>query len=125
MKRFSVPFLLACFVVATAALSGCNKKEDTFAKIYIRNSGNALVSGVKVILYGEASEPGKQGKVNISDTVTTNSAGEAIFNLNYMYQAGQAGVAVLNITAKKNLESGSGIIKIVEEETNEETVFIQ
>ncbi len=125
MKKYLVPFLLACFVVSTAALSGCNKKKDTFAKIYVRNAGNTLVPGVKVILYGESSEPGKQGKVNISDTTTTNSAGEAIFNLNYMYQAGQAGVAVLNITAKKDLLSGSGIIKIVEEETNDETVFIQ
>ena len=125
MKKYIFPFLLACFVVSTATLSSCNKKKDTFAKIYVRNAANTLVPGVKVILYGESSEPGKQGKVNISDTTTTNSAGEAIFNLNYMYQAGQAGVAVLNITAKKDLLSGSGIIKIVEEETNDETVFIQ
>lgn len=125
MKKLILPFVLACLVVTTAALTGCNKKKDTFAKIYVRNSGNSLISGVRVILYGESSEPGKQGKVNIADTAITNSAGEAIFNLNYMYQAGQAGVAVLNIAAQKELTSGSGIIKIVEEETSEETVFIQ
>jgi hypothetical protein len=125
MKKLALPFLLACIVVASTTLVGCNKKKDTFAKIYVRDANSSLVAGVKVILYGEASEPGQQGKVNISDTATTNSAGEAIFNLNYMYQAGQAGVAVLNITAKKSLETGSGIIKIVEEENNEETVFIQ
>lgn len=125
MKKLALPFLLASIVLASTALLGCNKKKDTFAKIYVRNANNTLVSGVKVILYGEASNPSQQGKVNISDTATTNAAGEAIFNLNYMYQAGQAGVAVLNITAKKSQETGSGIIKIVEEENNEETVFIQ
>lgn len=125
MKKISLPILIAVVAIASTALVGCNKKKDTFAKVYVRNANNALVSGVRVVLYGESSETGKQGKVNISDTATTNSAGEAIFNLNYMYQAGQAGVAVLNITAKKDVETGSGIIKIVEEVNNEETVFIQ
>lgn len=125
MKKYSSFLLIFAFSIATITLLGCNKKKDTIAKIYVRNSANALVSGVKVILYGESSEPGKQGKVNIGDTVLTNAAGEAIFNLNYMYQSGQAGVAVLNISARKSLETGSGIIKIVEEENNEETVFIQ
>ncbi len=131
MKKIALLSMLAFIAIATTTLVGCNKKEDTFAKIYVRDANNSLVSGVKVILYGEASEPGKQGKVNIADTATSNSAGEAIFNLNYMYQAGQAGVAVLNITASKPVGgggaplTGSGIIKIVEEENNEETVFIQ
>ncbi len=130
MKKFFFPLFVALLVVTSATVVGCNKKKDTFAKIYVRDANNVLVPGVKVILYGESSEPGKQGKVNIADTATTNSAGEAIFNLNYMYQAGQAGVAVLNISANLPLgggtsATGSGIIKIVEEETSEETVFIQ
>lgn len=131
MKKITFFSMLAFVAIATTTLVGCNKKKDTFAKIYVRDAGNSLVSGVKVILYGEASEPGQQGKVNVADTATSNSAGEAIFNLNYMYQAGQAGVAVLNITANKVVGggaaplTGSGIIKIVEEINNEETVFIQ
>ncbi|MFA7272227.1 MAG: hypothetical protein WC044_00075 [Crocinitomicaceae bacterium] len=125
MKKYSLFFFILAFSVATISLMGCNKKKDTIAKIYIRNSANAVVSGAKVILYGESSEPGQQGKVNVGDTTISNAAGEAIFNLNDLYQKGQAGVAVLNISAKKSLETGSGIIKIVEEETNEETVFIQ
>jgi hypothetical protein len=125
MKKYSLFFFILAFSVAAISLMGCNKKKDTIAKIYIRNSGNALVSGAKVILYGESSEPGQQGKVNVGDTTISNAAGEAIFNLNDLYQKGQAGVAVLNISAKKGLETGSGIIKIVEEVTNEETVFIQ
>lgn len=130
MKKLLFPLFFVGLIVAGSTLVGCNKKEDTIAKIYVRDANNKLISGVKVIIYGESSEPGKQGKVNIADTATSNSAGEAIFNLNYMYQAGQAGVAVLNLSANKavpggNSLTGSGIIKVVEEITNEETVFIQ
>ncbi|MDG2463744.1 MAG: hypothetical protein P8M61_01530 [Crocinitomicaceae bacterium] len=130
MKKLLFPLFFVGLIVASSTLIGCNKKEDTIAKILVRDANNDIISGVKVIIYGESSEPGKQGKVNIADTATSNSAGEAIFNLNYMYQAGQAGVAVLNLSANKPVPggsslTGSGIIKVVEELTNEETVFIQ
>ncbi|MDC1403505.1 hypothetical protein N8328_03775 [Crocinitomicaceae bacterium] len=47
-----------------------------------------------------------------------------------MRKAGQAGVAVLNISANKNIPgssplAGSDIIKVVEQTTNSETVFVQ
>ncbi len=125
MKKYSFLLLAAFFSLTIVASLGCNKKKDTIAKIYVRNSDNALVSGAKVVLYGESSEPGQQGKVNLSDTTISNSAGEAIFNLNDVYQKGQAGVAVLNIAAKSGTATGTGIIKVVEEVTSEETVFIQ
>jgi len=125
MKKHSFIILAVLFSFGSIALIGCNKKKDTVAKIYIRNSDNSLVSGARVVLYGESSEPGQQGKVNVSDTTKSNSAGEAIFNLNNIYQKGQAGVAVLNISASFGTTTGSGIIKVVEEVTSEETVFIQ
>lgn len=125
MKKHTFLILAVLFSLGAITLMGCNKKKDTIAKIYIRNSDNSLVSGARVVLYGESSEPGQQGKVNLSDTTKSNSAGEAIFNLNDVYQKGQAGVAVLNISASYETATGSGIIKIVEEVTSEETVFIQ
>lgn len=125
MKKYS--FLLVSFLFGFGILTSlsCNKKKDTIAKIYIRDANNALVSGARVVLYGKSSIPGQQGKVNVSDTTKSNSAGEAIFNLNDVYQKGQAGVAVLDIYASLGVTSGSGIIKVVEEITSEETVFIQ
>jgi hypothetical protein len=125
MKKYSYLLIAIVFGFGIATTLGCNKKKDTVAKIYIRNGDNALVTGARVILYGESSEPGQQGKVNVGDTTKSNSAGEAIFNLNGLYQKGQAGVAVLNISASLGTATGSGIIKIVEEVTSEETVFIQ
>lgn len=125
MKKYSFLIFALFFSLGAISLMGCNKKKDTIAKIYIRNAANALIPGARVVLYGESSEPGQQGKVNVGDTTVSNSAGEAIFNLNDLYQKGQAGVAVLNISANLGTFTGSGIIKIVEETTSEETVFIQ
>ena len=104
--------------------AGCNKKKDTIAKIYVRDKSNgALVQGCTVVLKGVSTE-GRDADVNLNVTTETNAAGEAIFNFNEVYKKGQAGVAVLNIEAKKNALTGSGIIKVEEEVTNEETVYI-
>jgi hypothetical protein len=63
--------------------------------------------------------------VALYDTALTNSEGKATFNYNDVYQLGQAGVAILNIKATYDSLVGEGIIKIVEETTSEETVFLQ
>jgi hypothetical protein len=104
--------------------SGCRKKKDTIAKIYVRNVANVPVAGCRVVLKGE-STTNQPASVVLFDTTTTNSAGEAIFNFNDVYQLGQAGVAVLNIEAEYDNMTGQGIIKIEEETTSEETVFLQ
>ena len=65
------------------------------------------------------------GFVNLKDTNYTNSSGLASFNLNEVFQLGQAGVAILDIKAYKLNRLGTGIIKIEPEATNEETVIIQ
>lgn len=104
--------------------SGCRKKKDTIAIIYVRDVANQLVEGAQVVLYGE-STTNQPANVTLYDTTETNSAGEAKFNFNDVYQLGQAGVAVLNIEAYKNGAQGEGIIKVEQEVTSEETVFIQ
>lgn len=105
-------------------LSSCNKKADTFAKITVRDTANALVPDARVILYGVSTTLPTQ-PVERRDTVFTDASGVAIFNYNEVYQEGQAGVAVLDIAAKKGNLSGAGIIKVEEEMRSETTVFIQ
>jgi hypothetical protein len=83
-----------------------------------------LVPGATVILYGESTTDPIQPVVR-RDTVTTNSSGVATVNYDETYQLGQAGVAVLNISAEKGDLYGEGIIKIEEEVENTATVFIQ
>lgn len=104
--------------------SGCRKKKDTIAIIYVRDVANQFVAGAQVVLYGQ-STTGQAANVTLYDTTTTNTSGEAKFNFNDVYQLGQAGVAVLNIEAYKDGAEGQGIIKIEQETTSEETVFIQ
>ncbi len=104
--------------------SGCRKKKDTIAVIYVRDVANQLVAGAQVVVYGQ-STINQPANVVLYDTTLTNTSGVAKFNFNDVYQLGQAGVAVLNIEATFGAAVGEGIIKVEQEVTSEETVFIQ
>lgn len=127
MNKVISSTLLVFAVVGTGVLfssTGCRKKKDTIAKVYVRDSVNEPVIGAQVVMKGTSTEPPYKPVV-LMDTTTTNGSGEAIFNFNDVYQLGQAGVAVLDIIATKNGASGNGIIKVEQETTSEETVYIQ
>jgi hypothetical protein len=119
----SIIFLSLIVLVAAASFSGCRKKKDTVALIYVKNNTNLSVDNAMVVLYG-TNTAGTPQQVAIFDTTFTNADGLASFNFNYIYQLGQAGVAVLDIKAQKLNQVGIGIIKIEAEKTNEETVII-
>jgi len=116
--------LFAALSIALIGLNACVKKEDTIAKIEVRDENNALVEQAMVVLHG-TSTCNCPSQVVVYDTAYTNAAGIATFNYNEIYQLGQAGVAVLDIKAQKLNKIGQGIIKIEAEKVNEETVFIQ
>jgi hypothetical protein len=61
----------------------------------------------------------------INDSIQSDYKGEAIFNYNKIYKAGQAGVAVLDITGRKGALYGKGIIKIEQEKESTETIYLQ
>jgi len=82
------------------------------------------VESAMVVLFG-TNTGGTPQQVAVFDTSYSNSSGIASFNFNYIYQLGQAGVAVLDIKAQKLNKIGQGIIKIEAEKVNEETVSIQ
>lgn len=101
-------------------LSSCYKKQDTIAVIQVRDASGQRVSGANVKLYAT----GSQGYGAVNFEATTNSEGEAKFNLNDIYQSGQAGVAVLDIEVTKGSDIAIGIIKVEQEETTMEIVNI-
>jgi hypothetical protein len=117
-------FLLFITSLTILALGSCYKKENTTANIYVKDEANAFIEDAMVILYGE-NTTNLPNQVVIFDTLYTNSDGLASFDFNYLYQPGQAGVAVLNIKATSGNKQGIGIIKIEQEKVSEETVFIQ
>lgn len=122
MKTRIILFSLLFLFVGTISVS-CRKKKETVAKIIVKYTNNDPVGGATVILYGESTTG--QGNVTLYDTARTNSSGEAIFNFDDVYQLGQAGVAVLNIDVEYSSNVGYGIIKVEEETTTTETIYIQ
>ena len=126
MKSMVNKFTLVMVLLVAGAFvfSGCRKKKDTIAKIYVKDWSNQYVEGATVILYGK-STINTPANVVLYDTTLTNSSGVAVFNYNDVYQLGQAGVAVLDIKAYKDGAQGQGIIKVEEETTSEETVYIE
>lgn len=123
--KFNKALFIGMFLLfGMATLVACRKKAETIAKIYVRNAANEPIAGATVVVYGQ-STTNQPSSVVLYDTTTTNSAGEAIFNFDDVYQLGQAGVAVLNIDVDANGMVGQGIIKVEQETTSEETVFVQ
>ena len=124
MKINKIVFLGIFVLFGMTALMACRKKAETIAKIHVRDAQNAPIAGATVVIYGQ-STTNQPSSVVLYDTTVTNSSGEAIFNFDDVYQLGQAGVAVLNIDVSGGGMVGQGIIKIEQETTSEETVFIQ
>ncbi len=129
MKNTAKTFLLFSLVaiLGIGISTGCRKKKDTIARITVKDSQSQVVSGATVELKAESSEPGSGKEIDTSLNFkgTTNSSGTIDFNFNDFYKLGQAGVVVMKINASKGAVSGEALIKIEEEKTNEETVFIQ
>ena len=111
-------------IMGLIVIGSCVKKEDTIAKIEVRDENNDVVEQAMVVLHG-TSTCNCPSQVAVWDTAYTNAAGIATFDYNEIYQLGQAGVAVLDINAYKANRFGQGIIKIEAETTNEESVIIQ
>ncbi|MFT6501773.1 MAG: hypothetical protein ACJASQ_001889 [Crocinitomicaceae bacterium] len=101
-------------------MSSCRTKDDTIAIITVRDANNNPVANAGVRVYSS----GTGGVNSIDDLAQTNSSGEAFFNYNDEYQLGQAGVAILDIEVTKDAETSHGIIKIEQEATTLETVYI-
>ena len=96
IKQYLLP--LTFIVITIAGMTSCRKKGDTLANIYVRDESNAVVEGAMVVLYGTNTQNPPTSPVAVRDTSFTNAAGLATFNYNEIYQLGQAGVAVLDLS---------------------------
>lgn len=128
MKAFQVKIIsaLALFALVLIAMPSCRKEGDTIAIITVVDTSGTRVPGATVILFGTPSSPDYAGlEIIRKDTQFTDAVGTATFNYTEAFKLGQAGFAVLDIKAIKDTLEGSGIIKVEEEVTSEETVIIQ
>lgn len=113
--------LAALLIVAP----GCNKEKDTKAIITIQDEDGSRVEGAYVKLYANPLPPLQSDYTRLKKEGMTDSKGQVEFDYTGLYEQGAAGFAVLNITSFKDSAVGEGIIKITEEETNEETVTLE
>lgn len=121
--RLNRIFILSVVVLlSSVTLFGCRKKEDTIVNVYVKNVDNEPVAGAEVVLRGETST---QTPSDFELETVSDYSGVATFNLNEVYQLGQAGVAVLDIYVTKGTDTGHGIVKVEQEVVSEETVYIQ
>lgn len=102
---------------------GCRKKKDTIVEVTVKNVNNEVVSGASVNLYPVGTPPVVSGYA-WNKTATTASNGIATFDFNDIYQLGQAGVAISNITATKDGAVANGVVKIEAETVTPVTVYM-
>lgn len=118
--------ILVLGALISFGVSSCKKEQPTTARITVVDTAGNVFPNAMVRLYPTPSITSSK-TIIIDDTLSTGPDGECVFDYTEMFNLGTAGFAVLDIevwNAEKTL-SGEGIIKIVEEETNEETVIIQ
>ena len=126
MKFNKILFIGAVLFFTSSMFVGCRKKADTIVNVIVRDVNNQIVTGASVTLdasptVGTDPKPPSDLYPMVS---TTGSSGTASFNFNEVYQLGQAGVALLDIIVVSSAGNGTGIVKVVEETTTTEIVFI-
>jgi hypothetical protein len=118
--------VLLCLLAATALLpftSSCNKEKDTIAIITVVDTGGRPVDSAYVKLFANLAYPVGDPSRLLREGLT-DARGEVEFDYSDQYKQGQAGFAVLDIVSFKDSAVGEGIIKILEEEENAETITL-
>ena len=101
----------------------CTPEDPTKAIIIVKMEDGTVVPDAFVKLYADPEFP--LGDPNrLTKETYTNASGVAEFDYTDYYEQGQSGFAVLDILCTWDTLVGEGIIKIEEEETAEEIVFI-
>lgn len=110
-------------LLLAAIFASCNKEEPTTVTIIVKTESGDLVEGALVKLFANPSFP-LGDPTRLDKETTTNSSGRAEFDYTEFYKQGQSGFAVLDILCSKDTLVGEDIIKVLEEENNEATVFL-
>jgi len=105
-------------------VSSCTKEKPTKVIITVRNPSGGSVLGVNVKLYANPTAPVRE-PIRLDMQSTTDLSGRAEFDYTDFFKQGQAGFAVLDILCSKDSLVGQGIIKVLEEETNEEIITLR
>jgi len=122
-KLFTLTLFALALIFIGGNLTSCDKQEDTIAKITVLDANGLPVNGANVNIIGRGSDGEDGGRIDMESV--TGADGVATFNFNDLFKRGQAGFAVLDIEVESGGLTGTGIIKVEENLTNEATVSIQ
>lgn len=112
-------------VLVAFGSTACNKEKPTTVVITVKDPDGALVPDVAVKLFANPTVPAKPDLTRLLQEGKTKGNGTVEFDYSGLYEQGQAGFAVLDILADKDTMFAEGIIKILEEETNEQTLILE
>lgn len=112
------------FILGTG-LTSCKKEKATKAVITVLDTAGAVVPGAYVKLYANPVDPQQADFSRLTKEGNTGTDGRIVFDYSEFYKRGQAGFAVLDILAMSDSLVGEGIIRIEEEEVNEEVVKLK
>jgi hypothetical protein len=127
MNRLFPTITLALIAICSTS---CFEVEETIANITvvrINSIGEEVpVDEAAVRLYALGSlDQDFVGEPRFDTIQLTSDEGFVSFNFSDYYVGGQAGFAVLDIEVSKGALYGTGLIKIEEMETNNETVIVE
>lgn len=105
--------------------SACNKEKPTTVVITVKDASGSPVSDAYVRLFANPAVPASPDLSRLKREGMTKGNGTVEFDYTGQYEQGQAGFAVLDILTFKDTMYAEGIIKILEEETNEETLIMK
>ena len=116
LKISSVLFIL---LLVSTVFTSCTKEKDTIGIIKVVNSNGQAMSGAKVVLDQQNTEPGTDPIANLRQVVEkTDASGRAEFR--YTYEA------ILDVSVSKtsgnDTYEGSGVIRLLRGKTEQITV---
>lgn len=123
-RSFSLLTRAFALVAVVLVFTTCNKVKPTKAIITVVDADSHGVAGAYVKLFANPTYPLGDPSRLLKEG-TTDAAGTIVFDYSDFYKQGQAGFAVLDIFASFDTLAAEGIIKILEEEENKETVVLE
>jgi hypothetical protein len=117
-------FVMLVAILTVGMMTSCRKESPTVAVITVVDTSGAIFQGAMVRLYPVPTVSVHPG-ITIDDTLVADIDGKATFDYTDRFNLGQAGFAVLDIKVwSGDTLLGSGIIKVVAEETSTETAIL-
>ena len=121
--------LLAIVVVGLAfSTSSCKKEDPTVVLITVIDTSGAPVSNALVNVKGEGTDTSitvPEDELRFNDNKKTNGKGKVSFDYSDMTMPGQAGFAVLDVTAVKGELYGKTVVEVKENQISEATVRVR